>query len=391
LTACPGPETRNYYSNIPDRDGGQHGGGGKGQGSAEATVRGVIGMALRMLGETDPRRNPVMRFAMEFQAAENLRLELLFPKLPSNLLKLAETKNTFNSFETMQEKLEHPENFASPALKAVVNNPRTLKVNGPCPEPENKDADGSVTELNLSGELCLSVGNFTRLPDDILLASILGVLVHEAVHLAGAEEREAREWQTSFDKYLKIRFASFGLKDIANPITFAVDMGTRCIDEAGQWLNRAPEQALKNVDKVKICAFETIRNLSNIPSYWDPIELQLYIRPAHPEYVYFLSNAIIKTMEDLDRSFDLGIAPRSMVAIETEWSPPVMGQRLGSALDTLNRLRMIFDAYKNDGQRPEKCFVANQPKFYISNPRLNRPSPTLGAPFLPPQTCEIKI
>src|SRR5690606_1781119 len=69
-------------------------------------------------------------------------------------------------------------------------------------------ADASVTKLDLSGEICFSLDSLSRLAPSTLQTKIFGLLLHEIVHLAGADEKTAMEWQEHFDIYFLQRIGA---------------------------------------------------------------------------------------------------------------------------------------------------------------------------------------
>jgi len=95
----------------------------------------------------------------------------------------------------------------SPALEAISNKKIKLLESGDCPRPTNERiADASVSKHSLDGEVCFSVGNLTRVAPSDLSRQVMGLLLHEAVHLAGGDEELATKFQESFNVYFGIRF-----------------------------------------------------------------------------------------------------------------------------------------------------------------------------------------
>lgn len=61
-----------------------------------------------------------------------------------------------------------------------------------CSGPSDHQFLASVTKLNRDGEICVSVNGLVNIPMGTLMSDVIGLLVHEIVHLNGYGERDAR-------------------------------------------------------------------------------------------------------------------------------------------------------------------------------------------------------
>jgi|GEM_PF-6504752 len=201
LTGCPGNKGSNDGKNTPssaidpgkEQNGGYDWGGGGAIKSSPELVKRTIELAQVFAGEQNINRNIYRQFLTWTitTTADNQRFDtsLLFP-------------NSGNGLNADTEFLTN-----SPALKAISQKKIKLLESGDCPRPATERiADASVSKHNLSGEVCFSVGNLTRIAPTDLTRQVFGLMLHEAVHLAGGDEDLAFKFQESFNVYFGIRF-----------------------------------------------------------------------------------------------------------------------------------------------------------------------------------------
>lgn len=183
----------------PKNQGTQDTGGGSAQYSTPDQVRGALDRALKLATDIDQQKNVFAQFWIDW----GRKSKNDFIKKPIHLFPdMGEVSHSMNL-----RGAEFTTRFKSPFLEALIRNRFDRKEKGDClttSSGEHKDA--SVSALNINADICFSIGNLTRVPPSSLLREVLSLLLHEATHLAGAEEAEAKVWQTEFSTYFGSRF-----------------------------------------------------------------------------------------------------------------------------------------------------------------------------------------
>ncbi len=201
VTGCPGKKST-HDGSAPasagvdggsSQNGGYDWGGGEAIKSPPSLVKRTIEIAQAVAGENKIDKNMFRQFLIWSMTtvADNQRFDttVLFPNsgegLIADLVKLTD----------------------SPALSALSSKKIKFLENGDCPRPmTERFADASVSKHNLDAEVCFSVGNLSLISPSDLTRQVMGLLLHEAVHMAGGDEELAIKFQESFNVYFGIRF-----------------------------------------------------------------------------------------------------------------------------------------------------------------------------------------
>lgn len=200
LTGCPANKGTNGGKNPSssidsgkEQQGGYDWGGGGTIKSPPALVKRTIELAQAFAGEQSINKSVYRQFLTWNVTAsadsQRFNTAVLFP-------------NSGNGLGLDEQLLTD-----SPALKAISKKKIKLIESGDCPRPAaERIADASVSKHNLDGEVCFSVGNLTGVAPSDLSRQVMGLMLHEAVHLAGGDEELATKFQESFNVYFGIRF-----------------------------------------------------------------------------------------------------------------------------------------------------------------------------------------
>lgn len=203
LTAgCPGKKSSNddKGSSAAAVDGGNQNNGGYDWGGGGAIksppglVKRTIEVAQTMAGEEKIDRNLFRQFLTwnltTVSGNQRFDTTILFPN--------SDTQGMFEDLNRLTD---------SPALNAISVKRIKLLESGDCPRPKNERiADASVSKHNLDAEVCFSIGNLSVISPSDLTRQVMGLMLHEAVHMAGGNEDLAIKFQESFNVYFGIRF-----------------------------------------------------------------------------------------------------------------------------------------------------------------------------------------
>ena len=74
--------------------------------------------------------------------------------------------------------------------------------NGACPSRDKVHAQASVSEMEIGANICFSLDELSRVPEEALVKQLLGLLIHEIMHLNGYDEEIAQGVQEIFVQYL---------------------------------------------------------------------------------------------------------------------------------------------------------------------------------------------
>ncbi len=98
-------------------------------------------------------------------------------------------------------------NFATDEIKQNTTYIRNQKIrreeDGYCAAQDERKYLGAVDRLDRRGRICISVYGLMRLPSGSLKADLMGLLIHEAAHLNGYNEEDARHIQRYFLKHYR--------------------------------------------------------------------------------------------------------------------------------------------------------------------------------------------
>ena len=261
-------------------EGGQHGGGGNVKDSTPEQVNRAIDMAIRMVNEPNIPRNVIANF---------------FWDTKDPLIK-AKAARIYPKYDKAIDRSDFESTYVSPAFKAFLSNRIDRIPKGDCPHPPDETtADASVSEHTLNAKICFSVGNLTEIPASTILREVLGLVVHEACHMSGCKEDEARSWQDAFTAYFAGRFGDIEIDDFTHPARGNINI-------ASQFLQIAKSHAESNPKSRYVYASmgSVIAQLVSSPYSNDPIAIQLKARPKFPEFIdsYWISvNTLIQKVQ----------------------------------------------------------------------------------------------
>ncbi len=304
-------------------DGGQHGGGGNVRAATTEEVKEAIAIAMKLATIEDARANYLKRFMIEWDDVGQLDTKIIFPKLirpqsaaPDSVenrrrqFERREFRARSSTMMNQRKKLyNHPENFASEVLSALAAKTPVFMMDGPCPSPDGKHADASVSSLSKNADLCFSVSRLKRLPITGLFEEIAGLLVHEIAHLAGAQERDAVLWQEELKFFLKSYRAVRSSVAYADVINAMGDVSLRINFIQRNAINLNEERRVIEMDRI-------ISKLRGIPYFMDPMILELSLRPKNPHLVNNFTNAVLAMIEKIDRTYRLNHFQGGMWASE---------------------------------------------------------------------------
>ena len=219
-TGCPGKRSSKNGKGSPaagvdggsQQNGGYDWGGGGAIKSPPGLVKRTIEVAQATAGEKTISKNLFREFLIWnlTTASGNQRFEttLLFPNSGNGVIEDAVRLTD------------------SPALAAISLKKITLLASGDCPRPKiERVSDASVSKHSLDAEVCFSVGNLSLISPSDLTRQVTGLMLHEAVHMAGGDEELAIKFQESFNVYFGIRFGEMlGEAYLANVVPQLFDV-----------------------------------------------------------------------------------------------------------------------------------------------------------------------
>lgn len=247
----------NLQANSIQMDGGQDSGGGSAFKSAAEQVNGALDEALKLAGEPDPNKNIFVQFWLD----KGKTSKHIFIQKPLHVFP------NFDSSSSIR--------FMSPEFKAVSKNKLVRLTSGDCLNTATEvNKDASVSAHNLHAELCFSIGNLARIPPSSLLREVLSLVLHEATHMSGADEREAIAWQREFSNYFGARFGDLSDSKI-------IESTLEKLSDAKASLGKAQDLARKNPKNPLI--YEAMGRvafiLGSLPDISDPLALELKLAP----------------------------------------------------------------------------------------------------------------
>lgn len=252
-------------------EGAESTGGGSAAYSTVGEVQKALDLALSLAAEPNNQMNVFVQFFMDRGRTS-----------PSGFIKKPD--HLFPELGVLDPSLDLNEltdaaKFRSPFLEALGRNNLERRLKGDClttVEGEHKDA--SVSQLSLDANICISLGNLTRVPPSSLLREVMSLLLHESVHMAGAGESEAKTWQKEFSDYFGARFGDV----IADTITAET---LKSFAAVRKLLKRATNMASQNSSDPKIYGVmgRAAQIMIELPDFLDPVALRLKMASSKHE------------------------------------------------------------------------------------------------------------
>lgn len=334
--------TVNFRCAKSSEDGGQVGGGGFVKVSSEDEVKSALTQALKLASDPDVTRNVIVEY-WKSRGKDGTNPQI---KIPTHIFPNAQYSILIDDAR-----------FDSPALNAIgQKKPQFLKSGNCRLGPGETSTDASVSSYTLDGEVCFSIGNLRRIPPNDLLRHLLALVLHEAAHLGGADEAEARAWQDDFEKYFGFRFG-----DISKG---AVEIKTRdAIQQAKDLLQKALVLAEENPNDPQIYNFvgRFSERLSRLPDIDDQVALVIKLKPQHPELVGNYVNSILAVLEKVQIKFETPtqIIHAGGLSVPISFMSPELVKP--AIVDLVKNLRAIegnFKAFMDDSMAPySRCVL----------------------------------
>lgn len=189
--------------------------------------------------------------------------------------------------------------YNSPSLKALKINKLTRLPSGDCLKSSVfHHNDASVSSFSINADICISIGNLTRIPPKSLLREILGLLLHEASHLGGAEEAEARAWQGAFINYFAERFGEIEYDSVGSDTR-------RILGKAKDLVADVKTIAVKNPNDPRIFSRmgELADQLADLPYYSDTLALELKTNALKPNLINNFSYSVFVVLQKIKIRF----------------------------------------------------------------------------------------
>lgn len=282
-----GQNNAKHIQGSNNAEGGYDLGGGKTFNSPPDLVIRTIELAQSIAGEASWETNVYKHFFISFG-----RNSIKGPESDiGRMFPLYRNTSGFNGNKMSQ----------SPALEAIAQKKITLLEKGDCPKPpEETTADASVTKHDLDGEVCFSVGNLTKVAPSDLTRQVMGLMLHEAVHLAGGDEALAKNYQDSFDVYFGSRFGEMIGEAYLN------DVGGRIYRNVLEFVDIL-DYIQNRVDTSFIYArfAKVYGQLTNIQGIHDPIALRIRLFLMRKDTPELFVQRLTEFLADLDKEFRL--------------------------------------------------------------------------------------
>lgn len=244
------------------KDGGQDGGGGNVLGSTAADVHRAVDVAISILTNPDVERNLTVKFWDEYgNPGDNVAEYSYHP----NLYIFPDLyRNPDGDYQQVRERAHR-----SPALQALAQNEK-IYVAGDCPEPAQKHADASVSSFDTHGTICISEGHLMRLDPRNLLANVVALMLHEAVHLGGGDEREAEHLQQRMADFFAEFYGDLDTKGVVERSKAGILRLTLVTKHNSAFLNDTPKTLIEIGELYQIN--------KDLPYIEDPIALQVALK-----------------------------------------------------------------------------------------------------------------
>jgi hypothetical protein len=190
----------------------------------------------------------------------------------------------------------------SPEFKAVSKNKLVRLTSGDCLNTATEvNKDASVSAHNLHAELCFSIGNLARIPPSSLLREVLSLVLHEATHMGGADEREAVAWQREFSNYFGARFGDLSDSKIIDDTLEQLGEAKASLEEAQDLARKNPKDPLIYGTMNRIATL-----LSKLPDISDPLALELKLAPPSASEIDNYMNSAQGLQNFIKVGFELG-------------------------------------------------------------------------------------
>lgn len=306
------------------RNGTQTSGGGNTINSSKEQVNEALDLALKLATQPDMSKNVFVQFWKDWgQSHQN---ELIAK--PNHLFARAET-TAKAGYEVSPN-----EHFESPVLMALSKN-KILRADSDCqPSSTNLHTDGSVSSFSIEADVCFSVRNLMQLPPASLLREILSLVLHEAIHMGGGQEPEARAWQALFSKYFGARFG-----DLSPELLSAETLKTMGV--ARIFLARASELAQANPKDPRLFAQvgKLVQTLDSLPELKDSLAFELKLKPKHVELIADYSKSVFALIQEIRFKFEINTDNLKVggVSVPIQFMPPEQ------VMPTLNEVSLKFE------------------------------------------------
>lgn len=299
------------------------GGGGFVPLSKPEEVRAALRQALELGSNPVPQRNIFVKFILD-AAFDRRDIDILrrsrrvFPNLIRGSVRPEEfDRELSQALRVMKPEggLSSPgklsfdvstEGVQSPVLARFLDSTNIqIRDAGDCAAGNGGHGDASVTSNSLNGKVCFSIGNLTRLTQEVLLKEILALMLHEAAHLGGADEEEAMAWQSSFSKYFNEKFLRIeGSQDLVSQSTKLARIGFR------RFLNEVNNLDTKGVNfrkdiQILILKAPRLEDQFGFKAYGDRLVSNLLFSPKSPERFNQYSNSVSALLERRNSLVDL--------------------------------------------------------------------------------------
>lgn len=289
VTNCSDPKrTQSVY--IPAEKGGQDTGGGFVAYSTSEEVNAALDKALELATEPRADKNIYAQFWKYF--GRTLKPE--FIKTPRHIFpKISGPTDGAIDLDAKSEI------YSSPVLAAFKSNKIDRLKSGNCLKSDVlSHNDASVSSFTVNADICISIGNLTRIPRKSLLREILGLLLHEASHMGGADELEAREWQSAFTNYFEERFGEIEYDSVGSDTR-------RVLRNSKSRVSEIKILALKNPNDPRVFSQmgEVLDQLADLPYYSDTLALELKTNPLRPDLINNYSYSALVLMQKIKVRF----------------------------------------------------------------------------------------
>lgn len=261
-------------------------------------VRKSIALAIELGGESNPDLNVIARFAGEWMGElDSNATDGSKPDPVPDIHLINKIFPALTAFMPVDaDDTKWKPNFSSPVIESLgkIGSRLRLLDKGDCPSFDHKHAEASVSKLSPDAELCFSIDLLTHTPSDVLDQQVMGLLVHEAAHMGGADETGAVRLQNQFKKYFAARFGNgiqaAKLKEFDTQLTVTKEFMGMASHE-NDWKN--PERAFDYFGRSE-------QTLLSLPYFVDPLAARLTFHPKRPELFSNYSNLVIAVYQEIE-------------------------------------------------------------------------------------------
>lgn len=364
-----------------DTSGGVDGGGGVGATSTPKQVKAAIALAMRLATQTDYRKNIFQRFVVEGTQQEirgeekfKVEIERMFPAL------------NHNSDVLRWDQPDLAAKLKSPVIDYLRTIQPQILEDQFCPAPDKNHAEASVTKFDLTAKLCFSVKALVRIPKTTLLKEILGLLMHESLHMSGAAEETANEWQTAFDSYFSRTYGYIQERDLRKEHA-SVFMRVMVFNfiTGQKYIEHGEDENARTM--LAIIATE----MAGLPLIADPIAMELGMRPKKPELMNNYVNSVLAAAQFAYKPSNLG--PSAGPSDAAKEQRIYQGEELTKLYEKFGKLFSIvganYAAYAN-GEGKSICLLPENHNFGFGFSRTsNEDGLNLGPDSAPDFGCDV--